>query len=171
MHQEVIDYLETVRSRFPDHFTGCSVLEFGSKAVGGAPPTPRGLFTDCEYVGLNRDDGTDVDVVCRMHEFDHDHLFDTIVSTSTLEHDKYADLSIERCWKLLRPGGLLVVTTVTIEYPVHHVGEGEDNHYYGIPKEQAERWVDAFIPADSEVIEVSPPGDLFFYMLKSSTLP
>ena len=161
-----MDYLQTVKDRFPEHFQGRVVLEFGSKNING---TPRGLFTDCSYIGLNRDEGKDVDVVSRMHEYEPGFEFGTIISTSTLEHDKYVDQSMQRCWDLLAPGGLLVVTTVVPSWGAHNIKEGEDNHYEGIAIERARGWLDSWLPVDSELLERD--GNLLLYARKGSEPP
>ena len=161
MHPAVIVYVREVKEKYPEHFAGRVVLEFGSKNING---TPREEFTDCDYIGLNRDKGKDVDVVCRMHEYEPGFEFGTIISTSTLEHDKYADLSMQRCWDLLAPGGLLIVTTVVPDWPPHNNEEGEDNHYEGITEKRAQGWLDAWTPAASEL--TTHEGNLFLFAKK-----
>lgn len=116
-HAEQNRFCQGVRLAFPSFFTGCRVLDCGSLNVNG---TNRSLFSDCEYVGIDVAQGDGVDVVGKVHEYDAiDGYFDTIISTEMLEHDMYWRLSLLNMYRMLRSGGLLILTCATIGRPEH----------------------------------------------------
>lgn len=49
-HPEQLEFVASVRQRFPGFFTGRRVLEVGSLDINGSV---RGMFTDCDYVGVD----------------------------------------------------------------------------------------------------------------------
>jgi len=91
-----------------------SVLEVGSKDYGNTQDF-RSLF-DCEYVGLDMEDGKGVDVV-------HDLTTGTgelgqyglIICCSILEHVKNPWLAAETLTKLLKPGGSIYISTPWVQ--------------------------------------------------------
>lgn len=100
-----------VKRRHPEFFSGQRVLDVGSLDING---NNRHLFDNFEYTGLDIGPGRNVDVVCRAHEYDKaDGSFDVIISTEALEHDRFYAQSLRNMVRLLRPGGLLLVTCAT----------------------------------------------------------
>lgn len=175
MHATAREYLESVRDRFPDHFKNKTVLEYGSMNVNG---TPRDLFKACTYIGVDWLDGTDVDVVSRMHEYqppDDTEIF-TIITSSAMEHDLHLWKSMNRCWEILAPGGLFFGTCPTESWPEHNKESGEDGHYAGIPHDTLHAWVTSLQPAKGEVLirkghhqgsrYNNPSAENYFYALK-----
>ena len=116
-HRKQRVFCHSVKLRFPAHFRGCKVLDVGSLDINGSN---RGLFEKCEYVGLDLEPGRNVTVVNRVHEYrPDDGLFDTVISTEMLEHDIHYEQSIAAMIRLVRPGGLLIVTCATTGRPTH----------------------------------------------------
>ena len=118
MHQEVMDWLRTIKESAPDIFEHSRVLECGSLNVNG---TPRPLFEECEYVGVDWRDGPGVDVVSLTHHYMDNDGFDVVISTEMLEHDPYWLVSISNMVSLLRPGGDLILTFGGINRPKHEL--------------------------------------------------
>lgn len=54
MHLNNRKWLEDLKKDYPDNFEKCSVLEIGSQNVNG---TARDYFKDCEYIGVDREEG------------------------------------------------------------------------------------------------------------------
>ena len=107
MHESVREFLGRLKLQHPDVFHG-RVAEFGSFIING---TPRGLFDGQEYVGIDWRPGPGVSVISLAHAYDPgDTRFDTIVSTSMLEHDPHWDRSLRNMVRLLRPGGSMILT-------------------------------------------------------------
>jgi len=82
-----------------------SVLDVGSYNVNG---TLKPLFFEelWDYVGMDNEAGTNVDVVRHTIDFPFaDNRFDVAVTTSALEHDSTFWLSIFEMARVVKPGG------------------------------------------------------------------
>jgi len=111
MHEEIMNFCKGVRLLSPAHFKNTKVLEIGSVIVNGSV---RQLFENCEYTGIDVAPGEGVDKVCVAHEFpEPDNSFDTIISTQALEHDMYYQHTLRKAVKLLKSGGLLIISCAT----------------------------------------------------------
>lgn len=105
---------------------GGRTLEIGSFDFNGSV---RSLFTG-EYVGIDRIEGKGVDQVMEGSALQFpDASFDTVVSTSALEHDPYFWRTLAEVGRVLRPGGHLILTTVSYNFPVHN----EPDYYRFLP--------------------------------------
>lgn len=131
MHQEVMDWLRMIRGERPEIFHGSNVIEFGSLNING---TPRVLFTECDYVGVDWRDGPDVDVVCLAHKYTDWRLFDVGISTEMLEHDPYWADSVSNMVSFLRQGGDMLLTFGGEHRAEHEVDTSPKEGYYnGLP--------------------------------------
>lgn len=88
------------------------VLEVGSLDMNGSP---RSLFADRErfprYVGIDLAEGPGVDEVMDCHDLRFmERTFDVIVDAERLEHDKDFFRSYWEIYRVLRPGGHVIVT-------------------------------------------------------------
>lgn len=115
MHQEVRDFLQKTKEKYPLFFKEKKVLELGSMNWNG---TPRCFFEDCDYTGIDINNGPGVDIICSAHLFSEG-VFDVIITTEMLEHDKYWEESILNAKKLLVKGGLLIGTAANINREPH----------------------------------------------------
>lgn len=87
------------------------LLEIGSLDVNGSV---RDLFSRADpYVGIDLAPGRAVDVVASGHDFGRDASFATVVTTECLEHDPGWRETLANIERVLRPGGLLVLTCAT----------------------------------------------------------
>ncbi|NIQ88688.1 MAG: hypothetical protein GWN93_06235 [Deltaproteobacteria bacterium] len=127
MHTEVIEWLRSIRESEPGIFENSRVLECGSLDING---TPRPLFKECEYVGLDWRDGPGVDVVSLTHHYRDDAGFDVVISTEMLEHDPYWLVSACSMVELLRTGGSLILTFGGIDRPAHELDTSPEEGYY-----------------------------------------
>jgi hypothetical protein len=137
MHKEVKIFLSELKEKYPDYFNNKRVLELGSLNINGSP---REFFTDCDYIGIDRVNGKGVDVVIEAHKYKTDKKFDVIITTEMLEHDKYADLSIENAKSLLKKGGVIIGTAANIHRKIHFERCGKDRFYKNISREQVKKW-------------------------------
>jgi len=164
MHQEVLNFLQRTKEKYPEKFRGIRVLELGSLNING---TPRQFFENCEYIGVDRQAGNGVDVVSNAHEFKSKNKFDVVITTEMLEHDKYADLSIENAWKLLKKGGIFIGTAANVNRAPHYEFVGEDNHYENISRERVEDWIKKLGVKKFEIEEDDKKEDIRFIFFKS----
>jgi len=94
-----------------------SILEVGSLDINGSL---REFATGCRYVGIDIAPGHGVDVVCAGQVFDPgDERFDVVWSAECMEHNPYWAATIENMVRLLRPGGLFVLSCASPGRPAH----------------------------------------------------
>lgn len=109
MHPEATHFLAYVKSVFPTFFTNVKVLDVGSGDING---NNRQLFTDIiSYDGNDVAPGRNVTIVSPTSKlpFD-DETFDIIISSECFEHDPEWNLSLQKIYKMLKPGGLFCFT-------------------------------------------------------------
>lgn len=123
MHQSVIDFLK--RSLTKEEVHGKSVVEVGSRIVFGSPRETVQWLMPGIYVGVDLMDGKGVDVVLPAEQlssrFDG---VDVVIATELLEHIEFWKKAIAEMKKILKPGGLLLVTARGPGFPYHpHPGD------------------------------------------------
>lgn len=97
------------------------VLEVGSFDVNG---TIRPIFANPRrfptYVGIDIARGPGVDVMATGHRLPFGSgRFGLAVTLEMLEHDSAFWLTLAECWRILKPGGWLLVTTRAFTFPRH----------------------------------------------------
>ena len=141
MHASQSLWCQHVKRLFPERFNGVNVLDVGSYDING---NNRYLFENYGYVGIDVNNGNNVDVVCPIHLFSTDVKFDVVVCTNMLEHDLYWKLSIKKMIDLTKSDGLLMIQSFigvehgTIKHCAHDSltstldDELWKNHYYSV---------------------------------------
>lgn len=145
MHLEAYLY---VGKNLPAPYAGMRVLEMGSKVVNG---TPRKLIggRDLEYVGIDIRPGPGVD--CVMDAADAtlpDRLgceWDVVLCMEVLEHTPLGEAICHNAHRLLRPGGVFLVTCAGPKRQPHSAEDGgavlaEGEHYQNISVAELSRW-------------------------------
>jgi SAM-dependent methyltransferase len=116
-HASQLEFVILSKSLFPQMFTGKKVLEIGSLDING---TVRGFFTNCDYTGLDIAAGPGVDVVCEGQKYDApDASFDFVICCEVMEHNPFWADTFRNMMRLLRPGGLMVMSCATGWRPEH----------------------------------------------------
>lgn len=87
-----------------------NVLEVGSYDMNGSP---RLLFSDANsYIGVDLNAGPGVDIVMDCHDLKFaEGRFDIVIDAERLEHDTDFFQSYREIFRVLRPGGHVIVTT------------------------------------------------------------
>jgi SAM-dependent methyltransferase len=117
MRDLVHSFIGQVIGGRPQFGTGCKVLEIGRYNING---TARDHFHGCDYVGVDWRPGPCVDVVGMAHEVEFpDGQFDVVLSVESLEHDFYWRQTLAAMYRLLRPGGLFLLTVASFDFPPH----------------------------------------------------
>lgn len=139
-HKQQQDYFARVRKVMPERFRAARVLDCGSLDING---NNRWLFEGGSYVGLDIAPGRNVDVVSRTHEYDApDGSFDVVISAECLEHDMFYEKSLQAMVRLLRPGGLLLLSCATTGRPEH--GTRRTDPYSSPLTTAIEEWADYY---------------------------
>lgn len=133
MHYLQIQWIEQMKKQHSECFKDIRVLDVGALDING---NNRQFFKDCDYIGLDVIPGDNVDVVSICHEYEPDELFDTIISTSALEHDMYREKTLMHMYELLKPAGWLFI--VACHSWKTHGTQGNSPHTSGTS--QIEKW-------------------------------
>lgn len=120
MHDSVMEFLRRHVAR--EEICGRRVLEVGSYNINGSPRSIIKPMLPSSYIGVDQTPGPGVDIICRSEEltsvFSLD-SFDIVISTEMLEHCREWKPSISAMKAVLKPGGLLVVTTRSPGFKYH----------------------------------------------------
>lgn len=106
MHAEQSEYVRQVVAG-ADVSPVALVLDVGSLDINGSN---RKFFPGRRYLGIDLAPGPGVDFVCPAHEYRSGPIFDVVISTECLEHDKHYPRTLQAMVDSLRVGGLLIVT-------------------------------------------------------------
>jgi len=177
-HLEQQEFIKYVKERFPEFFRNKFVLDIGSLDING---NNQDFFENCGYIGVDLAYGKNVDIVCKGHELAlPDNTFDVVISTETLEHDPFYPLTLKNMYRLLKPGGLFILTCATTGRPEHGTerttpedapfiaGNPEFENYY---KNLTEEDIRAVLDVDKlfkeyEFIVNEKHHDLYFWGIK-----
>ncbi len=123
MHQSVIDFLKRSLSR--EDVSGKSVIEVGSRIVHGSPRDIMRWLAPAVYVGVDLMDGKGVDIVLAADKLSTQFSdVDIVIATELLEHVEFWRSAVMEMKKIIRPGGLLIVTSRAPGFPYHpHPGD------------------------------------------------
>ncbi len=174
-HQEQIDFMKMVHGKFPQAFSGVTLLDIGSMDING---NNRYLLADnCLYVGIDIGAGPNVNLVASGHQFLNgaNEIFGTIISTEAFEHDANWKETLANAGRLLKRGGLFAFTCATSGRPEHGTSRSEGwasphtNDYYMNLTEADVRSVPGFIETFSEFeFQVNERSrDLYFWGIKA----
>ena len=97
------------------------IYEFGALQVEGQESFAnlRGLFPGKPYHGCDFREGPGVDHVLDLHAIDlPPEIAGTVLLLDTLEHVEFPRKALEELYRVLKPGGLLVMSSV-MNFPIH----------------------------------------------------
>ncbi|MEL6420326.1 MAG: class I SAM-dependent methyltransferase, partial [Pseudomonadota bacterium] len=107
-HAEQVKLIEEISNSLTDYFSNTKVLEIGSMDINGSV---RRFFRDCDYVGVDLEEGPGVDHVAagQVLDFPSD-SFDVVFSCECFEHNPYWRETLANMVRMCRPGGLIIVS-------------------------------------------------------------
>jgi SAM-dependent methyltransferase len=110
-HPQQLEFIQCVKQHLGDYFQGNKVLEIGSLDINGSI---RGLFSDCDYTGVDVLPGEGVDINCegQMLDLPSGH-FDVVVSCEAMEHNPYWVETTANMFRMCRQGGLVMISCAT----------------------------------------------------------
>lgn len=180
-HPEQQYFFNSVKSKFPNRFVNCFVLDIGSLDING---NNQHLFESASYLGLDIAPGKNVDLISKGHELGlPNETFDVIMSGECFEHDPFYQKTVLNMLRMLKPGGLMLFSCATTGRPEHGTRRttpsdapflqdlGEWSDYY---KNLDESDFRAFINFDEEFSEYAFSTnpltyDIYFYGIKKGS--
>ena len=107
-HRNQQIFCEKIKESFPEYFKDIRVLEIGALDVNG---NNRYLFDNCKYVGIDRNEGSNVSVVTDFLDYEcPNNYFDIVISTESLQEDDNYEKTIMKIMDVIRPGGAFLLT-------------------------------------------------------------
>ncbi len=97
------------------------IFEFGSLQVPGQEGFAdlRSFFPGKEYFGADMRKGPGVDMILNLHDIDlPSESVGTVLMLDTLEHVEYPRKAIRNVEKILKPEGILIISSV-MNFPIH----------------------------------------------------
>lgn len=91
-----------------EYGTPHTIVDLGGRNQNG---TVRALLPrDTHYTAVDIESGPGVDVVSDAADYEHPEKVECVICTEVLEHTPRAKEVVENAMRLLRPGGLLILT-------------------------------------------------------------
>lgn len=124
MHHAANQFIQHVQDKYPHLFLDVNVLDVGSLDING---NNRHWFygNKCRYTGIDIGAGKNVDVVYDGKKMPfEDTSFDVVISTECMEHNEHLFATLQEMSRVLRSGGLMLITCAGYGRPEH----GTDEH-------------------------------------------
>lgn len=99
------------------------ILEVGSYNVNGSLRQNLLEYKPKRYIGVDMVGGPDVDEICNAYDIITRYgkeSFDVVLSTEMMEHVENWQLVISNFKNIIRPGGIIVITTRSIGFSKHN---------------------------------------------------
>lgn len=120
------------------------VVEIGAFQVEGQPYSAdlRPLFTEVDYIGCDIRPGPGVDRIEDVHRLSFaEGTLGTVLMLETLEHLKNPLQAMAEVFRVLRPGGLAVISSC-MDFPVHE----HPADYWRFPPQGFDLLLERFVP-------------------------
>ena len=118
MRESILQFVRLCADTLP---LDTPIYEFGSLQVPGQEGFAdlRRFFPGKAYVGADIQHGTGVDVILDLHNIDlPPETAQTVLVLDTLEHVEFPWKAIEEVHRILKPGGVLVISSV-MKFHIH----------------------------------------------------
>jgi len=168
-HQAQLDFVASLRFKFPEYFVGKKVLEVGSLNINGSI---RPFFEQCTYVGVDLGEGADVDVVARGEDLTYDDGdFDVVASCECFEHNPEWVATLENMIRMA--SGLVFFSCATTGRKEHGTRRTSPwdaplcgDYYRNLTEEDVRQEIDLSVFKRYEFSTNSDCHDLYFWGIK-----
>lgn len=119
MRQIIKDFVRIVSETLPEVDP---IYEFGALQVPGQEEFAdlRPFFTGRDYFGCDIQEGPGVDHILNLHHIDlPPESVGTVLLLDTLEHVEFCRKALEEVFRVLKPNGFLVISSV-MKFPIHN---------------------------------------------------
>lgn len=119
-HQDCINFAK--KNFRVEEIKNKSVIEVGSANHNGSVREFIEFLDPYRYIGVDIQDVSGVDVVCNAEnlvDYFGQESFDVLISTEMLEHVRNWQDVVSNFKKVLKPNGILLITTRSIGFPYH----------------------------------------------------
>ena len=174
-HPEQLQFVTSVKEKYPLKFRNAKVLEVGSLDINGSV---RQFFTSCTYIGIDVGEGRGVDVVAEGQSYDgKTNSFDTTISCECFEHNPHWVDTFNNMIRMTKKGGLIIMTCATTGRPEHGttrtkpkdspltIGKGWD-YYQNLTEDDFTTAIDLSKFSTYEFSTDDIAKDLYFYGIK-----
>lgn len=163
MHREAFQFVQSQLDMLQLDLPQMDVVELGAYIVNGSV---RPLFPATRsYVGVDMRPGQGVDVVADAATYKPLAPVDLVVSTEMLEHSPRQALVIKNIAKMLKPGGILILTAAGVERVPHnndgHMNAVGDEFYRNVSESDLIKWLDAAKFTSFDICRNIRMGDIY----------
>ena len=151
MHPAADSFIREVLVHCPELANPSRVLDCGSLDINGSN---RIYFPESTYLGVDLGEGKGVDLVSPVHLLNGVGMFDLVISSEMLEHDKFWKLSVLRMLQLLEPEGLMILTCATTGRGEHGTTRSSpqdapftNDYYENVPEAEFSPCVEGYFSA------------------------
>jgi hypothetical protein len=167
-HQSQLDFVASVKEKYPHYFKAKRVLEIGSLDINGSV---RQFFEDCDYIGVDLGAGKGVDIIAKGEELTYDDgLFDVVISCECLEHNPEWVRTFANMVRMA--SGLVIMTCATTGRPEHGTRRTSPSdapfcgdYYRNLTEQDIRDNCDLSKFAIHQFSTCNAPADLYFYGL------
>ncbi|MCX5782725.1 MAG: methyltransferase domain-containing protein [Elusimicrobia bacterium] len=119
-NEACLDFIRNVTNK--EELEGKQVLEIGSLDVNGSARSFIEKMGPSKYLGIDIVNGNGVDEICSIYDILEKYgneSFDVVVCTEVMEHVKDWKKAISNMKKIIRRGGIILLTTRSSGYKYH----------------------------------------------------
>jgi SAM-dependent methyltransferase len=177
-HPEQQKFLKNLQAKYPDYFRRVRVLDCGSLDINGR--NKEYWNTESGYTGIDLAPGKNVNIVMAIEDADWpDEHFHVVISTECFEHNPKWREGLANMIRMLKPGGMLIVTCATTGRGEHgtaeHVPEAspftaKTGYYKNLTESDIRGAIDPQDFADMKCQVNDTSHDLYFWAIKKGVL-